>query len=91
MKSLPGLIILLTFTLPLRSQTITPEDSTFFEQKVRPLLVEHCHSCHSVEAKKSKGGLKLDSAESISKGGDSGPALIPGKPDQSLLIKAVQY
>lgn len=91
MKSLPGLIILLTFTLPLRSQTITPEDSAFFEQKVRPLLVEHCHSCHSVEAKKSKGGLKLDSAESISKGGDSGPALIPGKPDQSLLIKAVQY
>jgi cytochrome c553 len=95
MKSLPkyllGMITLLTPALPLWSQTISPEDRTFFEQKVRPLLVEHCYSCHSVEAKKSKGGLRLDSAESITKGGETGAVIIPGKPEQSLLIKAVHY
>ena len=95
MKSLPkyllGMITLLTLALPLWSQTITPEDRTFFEQKVRPLLVEHCYSCHSLDAKKTKGGLRLDSAESIAKGGETGAVIIPGKPEQSLLIKAVHY
>ncbi len=59
-----------------------------FERKVRPLLVEHCHSCHA--GKKSKGGLLLDSRPAILKGGDSGPALVAGKPEESLLIQAVK-
>src|SRR5215467_1264254 len=50
----------------------------FFEQSVRPLLVESCYSCHSNS--KQKGGLRLDSLEAILKGGDSGAALVPGKP-----------
>ncbi|MEQ1859624.1 MAG: PSD1 and planctomycete cytochrome C domain-containing protein [Chthoniobacteraceae bacterium] len=62
----------------------------FFEMKVRPLLVERCYECHST-GKKTKGGLALDSRAGWQKGGDTGPALVPGKPDDSLLIKAVSY
>ncbi|MHB1560159.1 MAG: PSD1 and planctomycete cytochrome C domain-containing protein [Isosphaeraceae bacterium] len=61
----------------------------FFEQSVRPLLVERCYSCHA--GAKHKGGLRLDSIEAILHGGDSGPAVVPGKPTDSLLIEAVNY
>ena len=61
----------------------------FFESKVRPILVERCQSCHA--ALKQKGGLRLDGKNSMLKGGDSGPALVPGKPDRSLLIEAISY
>lgn len=62
----------------------------FFEKKIRPLLVEHCLDCHS-EAKKVQGGLRLDSVEGWSAGGDTGIAVVPGKPEESLLIEAVKY
>ena len=62
----------------------------FFEKQVRPVLVERCYQCHSV-GKKTKGGLALDSRESTLKGGDSGPALVAGDPEQSKLIEAVRY
>lgn len=68
-----------------------PADIEFFEKKVRPVLVERCFSCHSASAKKVRGGLLLDSRTGALKGGDSGPALVPGDPDQSLLVKAVGY
>jgi Protein of unknown function (DUF1549)/Protein of unknown function (DUF1553)/Planctomycete cytochrome C len=61
----------------------------FFEQNVRPLLAERCYSCHA--AKKQKGGLRLDSIEAILKGGESGPAIVPGKPEESLLVSAINY
>ncbi len=61
----------------------------FFEQNVRPLLAESCYSCHAT--KKQKGGLRLDSLESILKGGESGPAVVPGKPEESLLVAAINY
>ena len=68
------------------------EDFTFFEQKVRPVLVEHCYGCHSAEAKKLKGNLFLDSKAGWQKGGDSGEAvIIPGKPEESLLIRSIQH
>jgi hypothetical protein len=63
----------------------------FFEKKVRPVLAAKCYACHSVASKKPKGGLLLDSRASLRKGGESGPALVPGNPDESLLIKAVRY
>lgn len=63
----------------------------FFEKHVRPVFVEHCHQCHSAEAEKLKGGLLLDTKDGLLKGGDSGPALVPGEPDKSLLIKAIRY
>src|SRR5262245_43015535 len=64
----------------------------FFETKVRPALAEHCYACHSQKAKKIKGGLLLDSRETLLKGGDSGqPAIVPGEPAKSLLIEAISY
>lgn len=65
-------------------------DAAWFETHVRPLLHEHCLECHST-AKKVKGGLALDARVAWEKGGDAGPAIIPGKPDESLLIKAVSW
>lgn len=62
----------------------------FFEKKVRPILVEHCYECHSAESD-VQGGLQLDWAAGILTGGDSGPAIIKGKPHESLLMKAVAY
>ncbi len=63
----------------------------FFETKIRPLLANECYQCHGQDSKKKKGGLLLDSHEGLTKGGDSGPVLVPGDPDRSLLIKAVRY
>lgn len=66
----------------------------FFEQKIRPVLVEHCYSCHSVraqQAKKLQGQLFLDSAEGIAAGGESGAVLVKGKSAESLLIKALKH
>ncbi|MFO0918096.1 MAG: DUF1549 domain-containing protein [Planctomycetaceae bacterium] len=68
----------------------TPEQLEFFEQNIRPLLVDRCYECHS-HAKKIKGSLALDSRVGWQAGGDSGTAIIPGEPDDSLLIKAVRY
>ena len=65
------------------------EQIEFFEKQVRPLLVEHCQKCHG--ATKPKGELRLDSREALLKGGDTGPALVPGKPDESEIIKALRY
>lgn len=66
-----------------------PRDE-FFENRIRPLLAERCYSCHSERANKSQGGLKLDSKAGLFAGGSSGPAVIPGKPRESLLLKAVK-
>jgi hypothetical protein len=63
----------------------------FFEKRIRPILVEHCYRCHSASVKNPKGGLRLDTREGILKGGDSGPALVPGDVERSLLIRAIRY
>lgn len=63
----------------------------FFEKKIRPVLVAHCYECHSREADKTKGGLLLDSRAGVLRGGESGPAAVPGKPAESLLIEAIRY
>src|SRR5436190_13485703 len=65
------------------------EGLEFFERRIRPVLVEHCYECHSGAAK-IKGGLRLDSRDGWSRGGDSGSPIVPGKPDESLLIEAVR-
>jgi hypothetical protein len=66
-----------------------PAEVEFFEEQVRPLLVENCFQCHS--EKKQKGNLRLDSRHNMMSGGDSGPAIIPGQPDDSRLIQAIHY
>ena len=60
----------------------------FFETKVRPLLVAECFECHSTD--KAEGGLRLDTATTIRAGGDSGAAIVPGNPEQSLLVNAIR-
>src|SRR3954471_6267248 len=67
------------------------EGSEFFEKKIRPVMVERCYECHSATAKKLKGKLKLDTKEDFEKGGESGPVVVPGDPEKSLLIKAIRY
>ncbi|MFM8275095.1 MAG: c-type cytochrome domain-containing protein, partial [Gemmata sp.] len=59
------------------------------EMRVHTLLFEKCQSCHGPE--KAKGGLRLDARAALLKGGDSGPAVVPGKPGESLLVKATDY
>src|SRR5262245_24092988 len=68
----------------------SPEGIAFFEKKIRPLLVKHCYSCHSAEAKKLRGGLRLDTRDGVLKGGASGPVVAAGDPDRSRLVEAVR-
>jgi hypothetical protein len=70
------------------------EAVAFFESRIRPVLAEHCYGCHSNQAdqqRKLKGGLLLDSREGSRRGGDSGPAVVPGKPQESLLLSALRH
>jgi hypothetical protein len=63
----------------------------FFEQHIRPLLVEHCYECHSSQSAPVQGGLRLDDRQSLAQGGDSGPAIVAGDPAASLLLTALRY
>src|SRR5262245_25322434 len=69
----------------------TAEASEFFETHIRPVLVDKCYKCHSADAKILQGGLRLDTAERLRAGGDSGPVITPSKPSESLLIAAIRY
>ncbi len=79
--------LLLSVTASLAAPTA--DALKFFEKDVRPLLVEACQECHGPQ--KHKGGLRLDSLPYILQGGETGPAIVPHKPDASLLIKLVNY
>ncbi|HEY4085288.1 MAG TPA: PSD1 and planctomycete cytochrome C domain-containing protein [Bryobacteraceae bacterium] len=70
-----------------QAQGADTASAEFFESRIRPLLANNCYSCHTDSA---LGGLRLDSRESLVKGGMTGPAIVPGDPDKSLLIKAVR-
>ena len=69
----------------------TTAEAEFFEKRIRPLLINHCYECHSTESKEIHGHLLVDSRSALRKGGDTGPAIMPGDLEQSLLIKAVRY
>ncbi len=68
-----------------------PADLEFFESKIRPVLVERCYECHGDDPKKIRGGLVLLDAEGLRAGGDSGAVIVPGSPEDSLLIEALHY
>ncbi len=89
--TLPALLTLTLLGSPLAAAEPkpTPEQLQFFETKVRPLLADECFRCHG--EKKQNNGLRLDSAAAIRDGGKTGPALVPGKPGESLLIKAINH
>ncbi len=86
-RSAAFLAIIVIGMLPSSSRA---EDFAFFESKIRPLLVEQCYACHSSD-QKQHGNLLLDSRDGTRKGGDSGPALVPGDPTKSLLLSAVKH
>jgi hypothetical protein len=88
---LPGLAALVALNLPTAAAADpTPEGIEFFEKKIRPVLVDTCFRCHGT-GKKLKGGLRLTSRNGLLTGGDTGPAIIPGQPAKSLLVKAIGY
>ncbi|HSI10075.1 MAG: PSD1 and planctomycete cytochrome C domain-containing protein [Rariglobus sp.] len=70
---------------------ISAPDLEFFETKIRPVLADQCYRCHSSQSEKLRADLNLDTRASTLEGGESGPALVPGKPDDSLLIQAIRY
>ena len=63
----------------------------FFEKRIRPVLDQRCYDCHSARAENVQGGLRLDRREAILRGGDNGPAVVPGNPQASLLIQAIRH
>ncbi|MBM4068556.1 MAG: DUF1549 domain-containing protein [Planctomycetes bacterium] len=74
------------------AKALPAEGVAFFEKKIRPVLVAKCYECHSVgNGKKVRGGLALDSRDRLLKGGDTGPAIVPGAPSRSLLMKALSH
>ena len=73
------------------SAEMLPKQREFFESKIRPVLVQQCYECHSVDAKKIGGKLRLDSPADMLTGGESGSAMTPGDPDESLIIQALRY
>ena len=87
-----GWLVTVLLGLSVIGQPVQADDDTeFFEKKIRPVLIRHCYKCHSAAASEVKGGLRLDSRNGIRQGGDSGPAVVPGKIDESLLIDAVRH
>lgn len=84
-------LVLLGVLAPL-SHHAAAQDFDFFEQKIRPVLVERCYECHSAQSEKLKSELRLDTAEGMRKGGESGhPAIVPGDVSRSLLLTAISY
>ncbi len=89
-------LLLVLMALPLASKaseppSFSPEQFDFFESQVRPLLVTHCYECHSSQSKSLMGGLHLDNRQAALDGGESGPAVVPGKPEESLIVEAVRF
>lgn len=70
---------------------LTPEESKFFETKIRPVLIKECFGCHSNQAGNVRGGLRLDTKQLTHIGGDSGPAIVPGDLEESLLYNAITH
>jgi len=86
------LVLIVVFGVAfVRAAEPVKKNVAFFEKRIRPVLVKHCYGCHSRSAKIVKGGLLLDSRAGIRKGGESGPGIVPGKPDESLLIQALRH
>lgn len=89
---LPKLLAVAFLFLSLTTESLLADDDApleFFEKKVRPILVQHCQQCHGPE--KQESGLRVDSLEALVKGGEFGPAIVPGKVETSLLISAVNH
>src|SRR4051794_21847019 len=85
-KGLLLVLISVLFAPYLRAQS--PESVEFFENRVRPVLATNCFACHTSS---QLGGLRVDSKAALLKGGKSGPAISPGMPEESLLVRAIRH
>jgi hypothetical protein len=85
-RLLPSLILMVA---PFGASAVTVEKAEFFEKRIRPILANECAECHG--EKKQKGGLRVDSREALRRGGDTGPAVIPGDPVKSLLLSSIKH
>ena len=74
-----------------KDKKFSSEQIEFFEKHVRPVLIERCFECHSSDADEVEAGLLLDSRQALLKGGETGPAIVPGNPEKSLIIQSVRY
>ena len=90
MRALLGLCWLLG-TQAASAEELDPAQVKFFEDRIRPVLVQHCYECHAGDSKQLRGGLRVDARDLIRTGGDSGPAVVPGDVAGSLLIEALRY
>ena len=86
-----GLSCLAVQSFTLANDTISPEELSFFETKIRPVLIRECYGCHSNKAGNVRGGLRLDSKELMLIGGSSGPAIVPGDLEESWLYNAITH
>jgi hypothetical protein len=93
MKVFAPIALVVALHAGIASAAAPADDSqiAFFEKTIRPILINRCYECHSVESGKSKGGLLIDSRDGLLKGGDNGPALVAGDPDKSRIIESVRY
>jgi hypothetical protein len=90
-RTIRSVLVLACFLSAGLAQAADDAGLEFFEKKIRPVLAAHCYECHANRTSKRKGGLTLDTRAGLRQGGDSGPAVVPGKPAESLLLTAVHY
>ena len=84
-------VLLVVVARPMATRAAdSPAGIAQFEAKIRPVLIRECYSCHSAGAKSIKGGLRLDSRAGV-RAGESGPILVPGKPEESAIMEALRY
>src|SRR5262249_54220478 len=86
----PWLIAIGTFVAS-SVEADTDDGTAFFESRIRPVLLESCYPCHSSQAKSPKGGLRVDSRGALMRGGENGPAIVPGRPADSRLFQALSH
>src|SRR5690606_17139609 len=90
-RSLACLVLLVASCTAAVAAADEEADRRLFNDKILPRLKTHCFECHAKDAEEIKGGLRLDTREALRDGGDSGPIVVPGDPEHSLLIKVLRY
>ncbi|MEO2013804.1 MAG: DUF1553 domain-containing protein [Fuerstiella sp.] len=84
-------LLILVTVVPGSTPATADDDVDFFEEKIRPVLVDYCYKCHSSESDEAAGGLRMDSSAGMRRGGETGPAVVPKDLEKSLLLSAIEY
>ena len=88
---LPARLLCVAFVLCGQVRAGAEDDVAYFDKHIRPVLATHCYECHSAERGTTKGGLDLSHRQGMRSGGERGPALVPGKPAESLILRAIRH